>query len=411
MPALTPSYTANLAKDVYRLVDKNTVILETASFFKQNYSNVFDISLDNIAHSRTGGPSFIKIETAFGLMAYGVGRSKKEAFIILRGTKILADLLTDFNAMWSSTSVQGYKIHDGFSQAFKALRPQLEVFVAGFAARGITEVHCIGHSLGGALATLCAEYVGAKTGCETYLYTFGSPRVGLASFAENLSERLEANGNSQTEDRLKRVFRVHHQTDIVACVPTWPYSHVPYVTSRQNDYFQPSPGFMPMLAWHSMDKYVETVDRKKWMDLRGKRFESYDDNSIERWLMNGKKLTLEVLQLEWLERAIWYVLRKCMGFLKLTIDFFNIGSSNFTIYDTIAYVFEKALSAADKVVEAIPRLIMTLINKICSLWSGKTVKEMSDPRAFIREVFSEFQRRLFAHCRQALDAVLKIEVA
>ena len=411
MAVILPTQAAKLAKEIYDLVDKSKSQQKVIVELKQDYSNVFDLSSDNVAHSRTGGPSFIKIETAFGLMAYGVNGAKNSAFIILRGTKILADLLTDLNAMWSSTSVQGHKIHDGFSQAFKALRPQLEVFVAGFAARGVTEVHCIGHSLGGALATLCAEYVGAKTGCETYLYTFGSPRVGLTSFAQNLSERLEGQGDKQEKEQLKRVFRVHHQTDIVACVPTWPYSHVPYVTSRQNDYFQPSPGFMPMLAWHSMDKYVETVDRKKWMDLRGKRFESYDDNSIERWLENGKKLTLDVASLGWLERAIWYVLRKCMGFLKLTIDFFNIGSSNFTIYDTIAYVFEKALSAADKVVEAIPRLIMTLINKICSLWSGNTIKEMSDPRAFIREVFLEFQRRLFAHCRQALDAVLKIEVA
>src|SRR5690554_6249198 len=134
------------------------------------YSNVFDLSLDNIAHSRTGGPGFIKTETAFGLMAYGVGEFKKEAFIILRGTKILADLLTDFNAMWSSTSVQGYKIHDGFSQAFKALRPQLEVFVAGFAARGITEVHCIGHSLGGALATFAQNMSEPKRGVKL-IYT------------------------------------------------------------------------------------------------------------------------------------------------------------------------------------------------------------------------------------------------
>ena len=118
MITLDPSFTANLAKDVYRLVDKNTVILETVSFFKQNYSNVFGLSSDNIAHSRTGGPGFIKTETAFGLMAYGVGGAKNSAFIILRGTKILADLLTDFNAMWSSTSVQGHRIHDGLSKAF-----------------------------------------------------------------------------------------------------------------------------------------------------------------------------------------------------------------------------------------------------------------------------------------------------
>jgi len=123
MITLDPSFTANLAKDVYRFVDKNTVILETVSFFKQNYSNVFGLSSDNIAHSRTGGPGFIKTETAFGLMAYGVGEFKKEAFIILRGTRILADLLTDFNAMWSSTSVQGHRIHDGFSNAFQITKP------------------------------------------------------------------------------------------------------------------------------------------------------------------------------------------------------------------------------------------------------------------------------------------------
>src|SRR5690554_6031809 len=411
MAVILPPQAAKLAKDVYRLVDKNTVILETVSFFKQNYSNVFELSLDNVAQSRTGGPSFIKIETAFGLMAYGVGGAKNSAFIILRGTRILADLLTDFNAMWSSTSVQGYKIHDGFSQAFKALRPQFEVFVAGFAARGITEVHCIGHSLGGALATLCAEYVGAKTGCETYLYTFGSTRVGLTSFAQNLSERLEGQGDKQAKVQLMRFFRVHLQTDIVSCVPTWPYSHVPFVSSSQNDYFQPSPGFMPMLAWHDMDKYKETVDRKTWADLRGKRFESYDDNSIERWLTNGRKLVLDVVQLEWLERAIWYVLKKSMSYLKISIDFFNIGNSNFTIYDTIAYVFDKALSAADKFIEAIPSLIMALINKICSLWSGKTVNSVSDPLALIREVFLKFQNLLYAHCRQAIDSVLRKEVS
>src|SRR5690554_2838452 len=123
MAVILPPQAANLAKDVYRLVEKNTVILEAASFFKKNYSNVFDLSLDNIAHSRTGGPGFIKTETAFGLMAYGVGEFKKEAFIILRGTKILGDLLTDFNAMWSSTSVQGHRIHDGFSKAFQITKP------------------------------------------------------------------------------------------------------------------------------------------------------------------------------------------------------------------------------------------------------------------------------------------------
>src|SRR5690554_2780278 len=288
MAVILPTQAAKLAKEIYDLVDKSKSQQKVIVELKQDYSNVFDLSSDNVAHSRTGGPSFIKIETAFGLMAYGVGGAKSSAFIILRGTKILADLLTDFNAMWSSTSVQGHRIHDGFSKAFQSLKSQLDEFIAGFAVRGITEVHCIGHSLGGALATLCADYINTNVKKVTYLYTFGSPRVGLTPFARSLSDRLEPQSEMQTDERLKRIFRVHHKTDIVSCVPPWPYSHVPFVSSSQNDYFQPSPGFMPMLAWHDMDKYKETVDRKTWADLRGKRFESYDDNSIERWLTNGR---------------------------------------------------------------------------------------------------------------------------
>jgi triacylglycerol lipase len=48
-----------------------------------------------------------------------------------------------------------------------------------------------GHSLGGALATLCASdlagYLGAK--CAVSSYTFGSPRVGNAVFASEYAAR------------------------------------------------------------------------------------------------------------------------------------------------------------------------------------------------------------------------------
>src|SRR5690554_6559881 len=118
MITLDPSFTANRAKEIYDLVDKKLTQSEVVFDFEKKYSGILDLSSNNVVSARTGGPSFIKTETSFGLMAYGTGNSKKEAFIILRGTKILADLLTDFNAMWSSTSVQGHRIHDGFNKAF-----------------------------------------------------------------------------------------------------------------------------------------------------------------------------------------------------------------------------------------------------------------------------------------------------
>ena len=118
MAVILPPQAANLAKEIYDLVDKKLIQSEVVFDFEEKYSGILDLSSNNVVSARTGGPSFIKTETSFGLMAYGVGGAKNSAFIILRGTKILADLLTDFNAMWSSTSVQGHRIHDGLSKAF-----------------------------------------------------------------------------------------------------------------------------------------------------------------------------------------------------------------------------------------------------------------------------------------------------
>jgi|SRR5690554_3428297 len=123
MITLDPSFTANLAKEIYDLVDKKLTQSEVVFDFEKKYSGILDLSSNNVVSARTGGPSFIKTETSFGLMAYGVGGAKNSAFIILRGTKILADLLTYFNAMWSSTSVQGHRIHDGLSKAFQITKP------------------------------------------------------------------------------------------------------------------------------------------------------------------------------------------------------------------------------------------------------------------------------------------------
>nr|WP_274054955.1 hypothetical protein [Thalassomonas haliotis] len=39
-------------------------------------------------------------------------------------------------------------------------------------------MHCVGHSPGGALAALTADWIKAGFGKTVYLYTFAAPRVG-----------------------------------------------------------------------------------------------------------------------------------------------------------------------------------------------------------------------------------------
>src|SRR5690554_757677 len=122
MTAISPNLSAQLAKDIYDIVDNSIPLERTIVALQNAYPGIFDLTPNNVVSARTGGPSFIKTETSFGLMVYGGKSAKNSAFIILRGTKILGDLLTDLNAMWSSTSVKGHRIHDGFSQAFQSDR-------------------------------------------------------------------------------------------------------------------------------------------------------------------------------------------------------------------------------------------------------------------------------------------------
>jgi triacylglycerol lipase len=155
MNEIPPNLAADLAKDVYRLIEKGITVDEAVEAISRRGAGIFKISLPDLTQARTGGPGFIKCETAFGMMVYGTGDFyKSHAFIVLRGSRILGDWLTNANFVLTSRSAGGHSVHDGFYQAFKSFRAQVDSFIAGFGQQGITTVHCIGHSLGGALATL-----------------------------------------------------------------------------------------------------------------------------------------------------------------------------------------------------------------------------------------------------------------
>lgn len=281
------------------------------------------------------------------------------------------------------------------------MRAQLDTFVAGFGQQGITTIHCVGHSLGGALASLCSEYLKQRTSQEVYLYTFGSPRVGLSGFADQLSRSLTP----------QRVFRMYHRTDIVPCLPTWPYAHVPSVMAEMYDYFQPSPGKLPSAEWHSMDSYMGTIREKTWSQLRGRRFEPFDDKATEAWLNHRSPIHFTITDLTRLDKAIWYVLKKCMGSLRISANFFLNPASDFNIYDTAAYVMHKAFKTAEltaKGVSKTPGLIKALIRKICGLLG--IIEEEKTDRNFIRTLFQWLSARLKQYCREAIDRTLMLEV-
>lgn len=217
MPELTPDQAAALADDVYALSRLRT-ISEALKYLNGEYQNALTFLEADILKGKTGGPGFIKSRTAFGFTLVGNGPYRGQACILFRGTQYLADWLTNINVMHSRSSFNE-SVHDGFNTALKSMRPEIQSFVAAAREQRVHTIHCIGHSLGGALATLCGEWIRATYKIRPYIYSFGSPRVGFDGFSRACAREI---GNSQ-------IFRAYHRTDIVPCIPIWPYVHTPEV--------------------------------------------------------------------------------------------------------------------------------------------------------------------------------------
>lgn len=115
---------------------------------------------------------------------------------------------------YAAKSSSGAKMHRGFVDAYFSVREQIHTYLR---EHPTTSVTVTGHSLGGALATLCAvdvQYNFPSIAIE--LYTFGSPRVGNSGFAKSFNERVP------------KSYRFVYGMDIVPAIPRpWQgYSHV-----------------------------------------------------------------------------------------------------------------------------------------------------------------------------------------
>lgn len=180
MSLLSPSLSAELADKVYFVQDEYTArtILSRAEFRRNGSSQL---------NAAVGGRVIRGATDAFGVCAIGGGQYKNDIFLIFRGTTSANN-----NADWVSNarigiefSHSGAPVHLGFNQVFSSMLPAIREFLAKHGSVTGT-VHCIGHSLGGAIANLAADWIKKTRGGAVRLYTFGAPRVGTSWFARSM---------------------------------------------------------------------------------------------------------------------------------------------------------------------------------------------------------------------------------
>lgn len=157
-------------------------------------------------------------------------QSEHDSIVVCRGTEVseLDDLKADANAVAAVAETVG-KVHRGFKSEVDEIWPHIEKELEA----NTNPLWFCGHSLGGAMANICAgrcmlSYI--KTEPEE-LFTFGSPRIGCRRYVNHVS--------------LKH-FRFVNNNDIVTRLPP------PWLGYRHNGtemYLDRSGQLKELLGW------------------------------------------------------------------------------------------------------------------------------------------------------------------
>lgn len=142
-------------------------------------------------------------------------------------------------------------VHSGFQEAYDSIRKGLESYLDQLAG---WDLYMTGHSLGAALAAICAVQSGAKF---KEVVTFGQPRVFGSNCEVNLSNY--------------NVARYVNKADIVCRIPTIGYEHSGdcyFINNQGKIKINPSKSYMKAKGiwkfwrWikdHSMDEYLKAL--------------------------------------------------------------------------------------------------------------------------------------------------------
>lgn len=197
--------------------------------------------------------------SGFGYVLHFERGGQHHAIIAMRGTRPELgwyDLGTDFRFAHTGFGNFG-RIHKGFANTFGSILPQLQREQGAILAADV--IHCVGHSLGGAIATLAAAHYAALNR-NVRLYTFGSPRVGYRN-AHQAFERRIGVGN---------IYRVAHNRDPITMVATYPYKHVLAPCTEPNNFTLDSPFSSITMDNHDMQAYAGTLrGANEWSAVRG----------------------------------------------------------------------------------------------------------------------------------------------
>lgn len=122
-------------------------------------------------------------KNTFGFIAYNP--TFQAVVVAFRGSEDIKNWITNLDTVRTSYGAcSGCSVHLGFNAAYNnvssEVRSRVKEYMAKFPGASLIVT---GHSLGGALAVLCAVDLNNNVRAVDIVYTFGQPRVGNDKFA------------------------------------------------------------------------------------------------------------------------------------------------------------------------------------------------------------------------------------
>lgn len=301
-------------------------------------------------------------QSGFGYLLQFKQGSRRHIVIATRGTRPelgAPDLLTDARGAMTSFGDYG-PVHKGFRKTFDSCMTSI-----GADERLVMDadvVHCVGHSLGGAVATLVAAHFAARKK-DVKLYTFGSPRVGAFGTFSAFHAAIKK----------ENIFRVAHDLDPISLVGPYPYIHVNPSPTDPNNFTLPSPtGELFSTANHDMNRYITSVGAGKggtWNAVRGYAQQTDHDNAVlAKWLLHADN------DPGWVQ----YASAKTLGILfKLFSHVLKTISTSLILGLSAVDLLAEMLLAGLARAQAIASQVYTLLRHAAK-WAGITVSAGAD---------------------------------
>lgn len=330
-------------------------------------------------------------KTGFGYVLEYQSNGVRHAVIATRGTRPelgLPDLITD--AYFTPTAIfMGNPIHRGFSNTFNSLRGGLTNLRA---LRRASHIHCVGHSLGGAVANLVAAFVKSQYQKDVKLYTFGAPRVGTHfGFPGALESALGK----------ENIYRVSHDNDPISWIPMFPFQHVLGGDREPNNIILKSPAGPGSMKNHSMDTYTQKSENQTWSQMRGmKHLPSFEDRMMKRlWESDASGWFGQSMKGAALMGGgiVWMLMKILRAILKVNVGTFVTVTG--TVFDMICRLLYWGAQQVGK----LGKMVWNWI-KLAAEAIGKAIKTAADVTTAVLRYILE---RLVANLRRSVETALQ----